>query len=226
MKALGLALDARLRKLRDPILTLLVVGASGMGVTAFLLDVADVISMPWTLSFVSFPALVAVLGIGVWAQRVDRQPFLNRLVAGAVAGLIGTFVYDAVRIGAQATTLFDYNAFKAIHIFGSLILDRPDTALEARIAGWTYHFWNGISFGVIYALIAGRARWYWGLAWGMMLEVIMIGVYPVAFSVQRTDPAFLSISLIGHAAYGAVLGALCVRWCRDASSYVTGESVR
>ncbi len=218
------ALNARLRKFPDPILTVVVIGASGMGISAFLLDVAGVIAMPWTLSFVSFPALLAVLGIGVWAQRVERYRFLNRLVVGFAAGLIGTLVYDLVRIAAQASMLFDYNAFTAIHIFGSLILDRPETALDARIAGWTYHFWNGISFGVIYALIAGSAKWYWGLAWGMMLEVIMIGVYPVAFSVQRTDPAFLSISLIGHAAYGVVLGALCSRWCRDASSYVTRRS--
>lgn len=209
------ALEARIPWLPDPALTLVVVGATAAGIAAFLLDVAGLLAMPWTLSFVSLPALVAVLGIAVWAQRVERQPFFNRLIVGATAGFIATLAYDGVRVAVQGTGLLDYNAFKAIHIFGSLIMNSPETATDARIAGWTYHFWNGVSFGVIYALIAGPARWYWGLAWGMALEGAMIGVYPVAFAIQRTDPAFLSVSLIGHAAYGASLGLMAQRWCRD-----------
>lgn len=207
------ALGSSLGRLPDPALTLLVLGCTAAGIGAFLLDVAGIVGMPWTLSFVSLPALVVVVAIGVWAQRVARQPFFNRLVVGLVAGFIATLAYDGVRWAIQETAPLDYNGFKSISIFGSLILSKPETALDARIAGWTYHFWNGVSFGVMYALVAGPARWYWGLAWGMALELMMISIYPVAFAIQRSDPAFLAISMTGHAAYGAVLGLLAERWC-------------
>ena len=207
------ALSAALDTLSDPALTLLVVGCTAAGIGAFLLDVAGIVRMPWTLSFVSLPALVLVIAIAVWAQRVSREPFFNRLLAGLVAGFIATLAYDGVRWALQETAPLDYNGFRSISIFGSLILSKPESALDARIAGWTYHFWNGISFGVMYALVAGPARWYWGLAWGMALELMMISIYPVAFAIQRSDPAFLAISMTGHAAYGAVLGLLAERWC-------------
>ena len=206
-------LGGGLEWLTDPALTLLVLGCTAAGIGAFLLDVAGIVAMPWTISFVSLPALVVVVAIGVWAQRVARQPFFNRLAVGVIAGFIATLAYDGVRWAIQETAPLDYDGFRSISIFGSLILSKPETALDARIAGRTYHFWNGISFGVMYALVAGPARWYWGLAWGMALEMMMIGIYPVAFAIQRSDPAFLAISMTGHAAYGAVLGLLAERWC-------------
>ena len=206
-------LGGGLEWLTDPALTLLVLGCTAAGIGAFLLDVAGIVAMPWTLSFVSLPALVVVVAIGVWAQRVARQPFFNRLAVGVIAGFIATLAYDGVRLAIQETAPLDYDGFRSISIFGSLILSKPETALDARIAGWTYHFWNGISFGVMYALVAGPARWYWGLAWGMALEMMMIGIYPVAFAIKRSDPAFLAISMTGHAAYGAVLGLTAERWC-------------
>jgi len=43
--------------------------------------------------------------------------------------------------------------------------------------------------------------------------MMMIGIYPVAFAIQRSDPAFLAISVTGHAAYGVTLGLLAERWC-------------
>ena len=207
-------LETSLARLSDPALTLLVLGCTAAGVGAFLLDVAGIVGMPWTLSFVSLPALVVVLAIGVWARRVAREPFFNRLAVGVVAGFVATLAYDGVRWAIQETAPLDYDGFRSISIFGSLILGKPETAVDARIAGWTYHFWNGVSFGVMYALVAGAARWYWGLAWGMALEMMMIGIYPVAFAIQRSDPAFLAISMTGHAAYGATLGLLAGRWCR------------
>ena len=206
-------LGGGLERLTDPALTLLVLGCTAAGIGAFLLDVAGIVAMPWTISFVSLPALVVVVAIGVWAQRVARQPFFSRLAVGVAAGFIATLAYDGVRWAIQETAPLDYDGFRSISIFGSLILSKPETALDARIAGWTYHFWNGVSFGVMYALVAGPARWYWGLAWGMALEMMMIGIYPVAFAIQRSDPAFLAISMTGHAAYGAVLGLLAERWC-------------
>ena len=113
--------------------------------------------------------------------------------------MIATLAYDGVRWAIQETAPLDYDGFRSINIFGSLILGKPESALDARIAGWTYHFWNGISFCVMYALVAGPARWYWGLAWGMALEMMMISIYPVAFAIQRSDPAFLAISMTGNA---------------------------
>ena len=51
-------------------------------------------------------------------------------------------------------------------------------ASAAIFAGWLYHFWNGFNFAIIYALVAGPRRWYWGVAWAMMLEIGMLLSYP------------------------------------------------
>jgi hypothetical protein len=45
-----------------------------------------------------------------------------------------------------------------------------------------------------------------GIAWGLFLEVFMLGLYPGWLDIADYAP-FLVVSLAGHVVYGAVLGA-------------------
>ena len=193
---------------RPPSGALIAVGtvALSLGILAFLLDVAGWIRMPFTLTFVSLPGLLVVVVLAVYTRRADETLVWSRLKHGLAAGLAGTVVYDALRGAVQLSGLFSYNAFRAIPLFGSLITGLEPASVPAALAGWAYHFWNGISFAMMYALNAAGRPCLWGLAWAMFLEAAMVLTYPVAFGVPRSDAGFLSISFIGHAAYGIVLG--------------------
>ncbi len=181
--------------------------ALSLGILAFLLHAASWVRMPFTLSFVSLPGLVVLAVVLAYARRADDRVLLHRLKHGFWAGLIGTLVfYDGGRVLIQASGIWEYDAFRAMPIFGSLITERPPAAAASVIAGWIYHFWNGISFGMMYALMAAGRHWFWGFAWAMFLEMAMIYTYPVVFGVSRTNSGFVIISILGHALYGIVLG--------------------
>jgi hypothetical protein len=183
----------------------------GIGLVAILAHVAGVLAMRFFLEFIAVPALVALFGVAFWATRVRADVFLHNLRLGIVAGALATVAYDAIRLSVHALGIFDYNAFYAIHVFGGWITGRPQSSLPATIAGWTYHTWNGLSFGVMFTLTFGRARrWWYGLLYGIVMESIMLGVYPQFLSI-KDRAGFVTISFIGHAAYGSVLGLMAAR---------------
>jgi hypothetical protein len=199
----------------DRALRVIVAVFSSLSVGAFLAHVYLDVPMPFTLSAFSFPALVATIGITVWAKRAARMRFLRRMWAGFVAGAAAIAAYDALRWLILLITPSDFDPFRAHRHFGALILSTSPHATSALIAGWGYHFWNGFSFAVMYALLAGGARWWWGLCWAMTLESATILVYPGAFGISASNWAFIATSLAGHAAYGCTLGLLARQWLRE-----------
>jgi hypothetical protein len=199
----------------DRTLRVLVAVFSSLSVGAFLAHVYADLPMPFTLSAFSLPALVATIGIAVWAKRAARIRFLRRLWAGVAAGAAAIAAYDLLRWFILLVTPSDFNPFRAHRPFGALILSTSPTTTSALVAGWTYHFWNGFAFAIMYTLLAGGARWWWGLCWAMTLETATILVYPDAFGISLRNWALIGTSLAGHAAYGFTLGVLARQWLRE-----------
>lgn len=168
--------------------------------------------MPAAVSFIAVPGGLALTILGVVARKRRQELFLHLLTLGTWAGLLATCAYDVSRWVVQSTGWFSYDGFRAIPIFGSLMLGIPAHDPSAQVAGWFYHFWNGISFAIFYALVAGPAKWPWGLAWGMTLEGLMILSYPTLFGISLSNVSFWAISLGGHAVYGTILGLLVQRY--------------
>lgn len=171
---------------------------------AFFLHVLGWIRMPFFINFVGLPAIILMLALGLYAWN-RHLPFWRRFRAGLAAGAAGLIAYDVVRFVVYRSKLLDYYPFHAIPVLGSLITERPATESISVFAGWLYHVWNGFSFAIIYALIAGPAGWIWGIAWAMVLEIGMLLTYPSFLAVQASVP-FVTISIIGHLFYGAALG--------------------
>jgi hypothetical protein len=169
------------------------------------------------LALISVAALVGqIYGIVdmtfVLAFLADYRFFYRRLMLGIALGLAATAAYDLVRLAAQTALPLDFNAF-AIHArFGELIIDEPRNSTAARIVGWSYHVSNGLTFALCYTLVAGKARWWWGLLYGLTLESLMVVMYPTGFGLSRGNEDFLIVSFIGHATYGSVLGLLNYRF--------------
>ena len=106
----------------------------------------------------------------------------------------------------------DFDPFRSHPNFGALILDTSPATSAAHIAGWAYHFWNGISFGIIFVMLAGGARFYYALVWALALETATVTIYPNVFDISRSDWMFVAVSFIGHAVYGLTLGVLGREW--------------
>lgn len=206
---------ARVWTSRDRQLGVLVAGLSLTSLAAFIGQVYGLFDMTFVLSFFALPAVILIVGITRWAVGADHRLYYRRLLLGLALGLAATATYDLVRLVAQTVLPVHFNAF-AIHArFGELIIDRPRWTTAARVVGWAYHISNGLTFALCYTLVAGRVRWHWGVLYGVLLESLMVLMYPRAFGVQRGSLDFLAISFLGHASYGLALGLLNARYNVD-----------
>ena len=200
---------------RDRQLGLLVAGLSLISVGAFVAQIYGVFDMTFVIAVFSLPATIAIIGIVFWANRIEQRLFVRRLLLGLAFGVAATASYDLIRLVIQSSPLVDFNAFATHPRFGELIIDRPASTTAAKVVGWTYHFSNGLTFALCYALVAGRAKWWWGVVYAMTLQTLMVLMYPRAFGVSRGNEDFLAVSFIGHATYGLVLGVLNRRYNGD-----------
>lgn len=169
-----------------------------------------------TLLLPAFLLLLAVL-IFAWWRR--HSHLTNCLLAGAGAGFIATIGLEVVResgfrLGGMPGEL--------PQLMGVLLLDRfaLGPTLLSNLAGWGYHFWNGVSFGVIFTLLFGRvSRWY-GLIYGVLIGIIfMASPAVVALGIGRFGVdfgwGFMVTVTLAHLAFGAILGLLTQRWVRE-----------
>jgi hypothetical protein len=194
----------------DSLLFVLTACAAMTSIAALLLHISGIIRMPYTLSFATAPGIVFLLCVQIWTGRVRRPLIVNRIRVGFVGGLVGLLAYNGARwtLGMLLST----SPFYSISIFGSLITRRPAESVAAIVAGWLYHLSNGVTFGIIYTLIAGPARWWFGLAWAAALELVMLITYPTSTLLQPQALApFVIVSLASHALFGAVLGIVAER---------------
>jgi len=165
------------------------------------------------------PAVVVMgLAIAIAAWRGHRR-LVNRVWVGIVAGLIATVGLEAVRITA-------FRAFGAMpgdmpKLMGVLLMDRfmlgPSTL--SNVVGYLDHFWNGASFGIIFAVIFGRVRFFWGILYAEVIgNVFLLSPAVTALGVgffASKMPGMQITVWIAHLFYGTILGLLCHRWIRD-----------
>ena len=178
---------------------------------ALVAHVAGLLPMVYFLTFFGVPSFVLLLALAAFANRLDAAGFVTCLVVGVWGGIAGTIAYDFVRFILQQTHIFHYDGFAAILIFGSWITGKPTTTWQAGIAGWVYHYWNGISFGIFYLLLAGKRRWWYGVGYGLVMELCMLGLFPTFIRITNQID-FIVLSLIGHVGYGAALGVIGERY--------------
>jgi hypothetical protein len=146
-----------------------------------------------------------ILGAGTWAVPRNRAIFFQRLSGGVFSGIMGLLAYDWIRWLIQLSGLVPFNPFRSIEVFGLLLLGSPVDTWYTRAAGWSFHIWNGLAFASMYTLAVGRGHLPWAIVWAMVLELAMLSVYPSLFRITLDWP-FVSVSLVGHLAYGTAVG--------------------
>jgi hypothetical protein len=196
---------------REVVLGVLLGSSSG---AAILAHTFWSLPMRFTVPFVVLPT-VALLGSTLLLRRrlyPQLHWFTAVLLAGAAWGLVGTVFYDVVRPIIVWAFRFSYSPYRAIPVFGQLMTGLPMTDPRALAAGWLYHFWNGVSFGMMFTLVRPRGGAVLGMIWGLTLQGFMMVTYPHLLQIRMNDPGFMTVGLVGHGLWGVVLGAGVARW--------------
>lgn len=160
----------------------------------------------WALSA---PAMVALAAAGVRAaRRAPSGRFRSAIVAGTIGGLVGTIGYDLFRAPFAAAGV---RAMAPIDSYGVLLLGADGSSAWTGLAGWGYHFANGIGFGIAYALVAFGRKWWWGVAWAMVLETATV-LTPFATTYRlRGHWDLIALAYAAHLCYGYPLGRIVER---------------
>lgn len=157
-------------------------------------------------------AIVLLVGrmLGRRTGNAIRASLNKALLAGAISGTLATLAYDLFRYLLIEVVGFTYWPFDIFSIFGQALVGAGYSGPWVAAAGFGYHVLNGVGFGTAYAVWFGRRGVWAGIAWALVLEGLMVSVYPGWLDLKALDE-FLQVSALGHLVYGAVLG-YTARW--------------
>lgn len=242
-------LDTQTRR-QELVLTVLVIVLSGTSVSYLILGSLSLFTYDSLRSFLVGSA-VAIFLIGTLVHK--KYPRLtNRLFKGMAAGAIATLALELFRVPGYLVIRW-IPMDDMIMLPGMLLTDKADTIMgvtqivmqsgipmnlfvppiESLIAGILWHFWNGATFGIVYALFIGKGKWWYGVIWGFIIELgMMLAPWIIMmkgpFGIGHLDGYnIFVISLIAHVAFGVVLGLLVQRWKKGTDSIfsiVKGQS--
>jgi len=199
----------------DAILTGAAVLLAAASPNLFVASQAGIAKLSVLGRFVLVPSVIGIAFIYLVARA--RSPRVaHNLLFGALMGVAGTLGLEVVReIGFRLGGM----PGDMPKLLGVQLLDRfmQGPSAASNLAGWSYHFWNGASFGIIAALFVGRMRFWMGPAYGVLIAIgFMAGPAAQGLGVGRFGvdfgPSFAATVLLAHLAYGSILGALSSRW--------------
>jgi len=203
----------------SPAFRLAAFGLAATSIWSLLIEFFGWWSMRSFTLFVSLPSLVVLFGLAL-DRAVGTQRLWRAALAGTLAGLAGAVAYDLFRLtfvfadtlGLQRV-LPALKLFKVFPRFGAMILGQPveqqHYSLVAQIVGWSYHFSNGLTFGIMYVGLIGNAsqhHWAWAVVFAVGLELAMLFTpYPAFFHIPLTAK-FVVVTLAAHRVFGIVMG--------------------
>lgn len=138
---------------------------------------------------------------------VQTETTLVPWQAGMIAGILGAIVMGAL-MTMEMTPVLE-NAIPAMY------------GLEGGTVGWTIHVAHGAVLGVVFAAVfvaanrpspslpigAAAGVAYGVVVWGALAVIVMpIWLSAVGFGMAPDVPNVNTTSLVGHLAYGLVLG--------------------
>jgi hypothetical protein len=199
------AASAALRGERVATLAASALAATSIG--ALLADLYGLAEMSLFAWVVTLPSLAALAALGSWpSPRLGE--LRRRIRVGAVAGVVGTIGYDVVRIPFAVA---GFRLFAPIDSYGLLIADASMGSPWTGTLGWLFHLSNGVTFGVMYALVAARRHWGWGVLWGLVLETAVVATpFRERYGLGGEWVA-IGIAYAAHVGFGYPVGRLVQR---------------
>lgn len=189
--------------------------------------------------FISLPATAMLAALTAWDGWRGDGRLVRGVAIGAAGGLIAALAYDAFRLpfvfardlGIESVVP-PLPLFKVFPRFGAMILgqpiEQPTYSTAAHLIGWTYHFGNGLTFGVMYLAAIGdaaRRSWAWAVAMAVGLELwMLLSPYPRFFGIH-VGATFVAVTLAAHLVFGVALGwyasQASIRWKNPAIGLAT-----
>jgi len=223
-------------------LTIIVIFLCGASTSLLIFGPLDIISYSDFRDVAIIPSVIAIFAIGIFAR--SKFPRLsNRLFIGMAAGGLATFILEAFRVPGYLFTkwlpmdsmislpglfltekITSLTEVKNIIMQSGVAMNLYHAPLDAFMVGALWHFWNGATFGIIYALVIGKGKWWYGMIWAVIIEIgMMLAPYLILmkgpFGIEHMDGYNLFvITLIAHLAFGAVLGILVQKWKKGSTS--------
>ena len=164
---------------------------------------------------VLLPSVVFFLLLVVRTEFLGMDALMNRVLVGAAAGLLATSGLEIVR-----SISFHFGGMPGSlpELLGVLltgrIMEGPDGLSD--LAGYAYHYWNGLCFGVIYCVLLGRRLPLWGVIYGVVIGVIFLASQAVSAMgigfMGREMPSMPMTVILAHLVFGTILGVLARRW--------------
>ncbi len=214
----------------------IVIILSGASSSLLIFGPLDIISYATYRDVVIVPSVIVIFAIGIFSR--SKFPHItNRLFVGMGAGAIASFALEAIRIPGYMVTkwipmdsmislpglfltekISSLSEVKQVIMQSDVAMNLYHAPLDAFMAGALWHFWNGATFGIVYALIIGKGRWWYGMIWAFIIEIgMMLAPYLIImkgpFGIEHMDGYnIFVITLIAHLAFGAVLGILVQKW--------------
>ena len=147
-------------------------------------------------SIAMMPSILLILAIMVYLRSslASRQIVSERLIVGFSAGLLATFSLDVSELVLYLTGMAQFSV-----IIQAMLTNPQSMAWVTVLVGLVYHFIYFITIGMFYAMIAGRSKWFYGLAWISLLELYELN-------------EFVTFAGIKYLIYGIVLGVLVQRF--------------
>ncbi len=162
------------------------------------------------------PSMAALMGLLALTMFKRWSGTRDVIVTGAMAGAIATLALEAVRYPGF---LLGYMPGNLPELMGVLLLDRfaQGPSAASTIAGYTYHAWNGASFGIIFAALAStglvRQTPIWATGYGILIgggflaspvvQSLGGGLFGLDFGWK-----FAATVLTAHAAFGLALSLM------------------
>ncbi len=225
-------------------LTIIVIILSGASSSLLIFGPLDIIPYATFRDIAIIPSVIAIFAIGILARQ--KFPRLsNRLFVGMAAGGLATFLLEAFRVPGYMFTkwmpmdsmislpglfltekISSLSEVKQVIMHSGVAMNLYHAPLDAFMAGALWHFWNGATFGIVYALFIGKGRWWYGIIWAFIIEIgMMLAPYLIMmkgpFGIEHMDGYNLFIiTLIAHLAFGAVLGILVQKWKKGSESII------
>jgi hypothetical protein len=198
------------------VMTILVLLAAG-SVSPLIFPVAESgrSTMDVLAKFALLPSIALIGVVWGWLYR-NKDALALSVKIGLGAGALATIALEAIRLPGFWLHFMPGNLPR---LMGVLLLNQFATGptLASDVAGWTYHFWNGAAFGLIYVLLFGTCRRSVGLVFGLLLGfgfmfspvVSSLGVGLLGLEFSKGFPITVTLA---HAAFGETLGWLSARW--------------
>jgi len=219
-----------------------------------LMDLLGIFKAPKSIKLLAPPAFVLVLGVSAYAYFTG-SPVANLVLAGVVAGLLGTLALDSIRIpgyllgympldlplrfgtkvlglddkfmlammprvmgyvngkmaaGVPADELLNKKGFPSLPVGAIRSFARPTMRevlgerkvplWKVRLTGYTWHYSNGVAFGIADAVLFGTGKWLFTVAFGLSLALVFLTIVRFLVPPMKLGAKLPLVVLLAHMA--------------------------